>query len=74
MVTSLLSKGEPIPPQFMPLVMTVAENMILPLAAENEQQKLQIQEQMRQLYQQNNQQETEDKTEPINEQMSQPAA
>lgn len=55
MVTSLLAKGEPIPKEFMPLVMTVAENMILPLAAQNEEQKAEIINQMRQMQMQQQQ-------------------
>jgi hypothetical protein len=42
MVTSLLSKGVPIPANLMPLVNTTVENLILPLMVENEEQKTAI--------------------------------
>ena len=52
MVTSLLSKGEQIPAYLQPLVNTVIENIMIPLAAENEEQKKAIIAQMQQAQQQ----------------------
>src|SRR5436190_254902 len=48
MVTSLLSKGEPIPPQYMPLINATIENIMIPMVTENEEQKAAIREQMQQ--------------------------
>ena len=42
MVTSLLSKGEQIPSYLMPLVNVTMENIMIPLATQNEQQKAEI--------------------------------
>jgi len=48
MVTSLLSKGMPIPASLQPLVDITMENIMIPLAAQNEQQKAEIIEQYKQ--------------------------
>jgi len=48
MVTSLLSKGEAIPPNLIPLVNAVAENMILPLVIENQQTRQSVAQAMQQ--------------------------
>lgn len=52
MVTSLLSKGEPIPANLQPLVNVVVENIMIPLAASNEMQKQEMIQQMRDSQQQ----------------------
>ena len=52
MVTSLLSKGEQVPPSLQPLVDVVMENIMIPLATQNEQQKAAIVEQYKQAQQQ----------------------
>lgn len=62
MVTSLLSKGEPIPPYLQPLVNTVVENIMIPLAAQNEDQKQAIIQQMRQAQQQQSPEEEQQET------------
>lgn len=46
MVASLVGKGMPIPTNMQPLVNAVTENLMLPLAVENEQQKAAIVQQM----------------------------
>lgn len=46
MVTSLLSKGIPIPPEYKPLVNSVVENIMLPLVTQNEDAKAEIMEAM----------------------------
>ncbi len=51
MVTSLLSKGMPIPANLIPVVNVVMENIIIPLAAENDQQKVAIIQQYQQAQQ-----------------------
>lgn len=51
MVTSLLSKGEPIPANLMPLVNATIESMIIPMVAETEEQKMTIMQQMQQAQQ-----------------------
>lgn len=48
MVTSLLSKGEQVPPSLQPLVNVVMENIMIPLATQNEQQKAEIIEKYKQ--------------------------
>lgn len=52
MVTSLLSKGEPIPNYLMPLVNVTMENIMIPLATQNEQQKAEIVQKFREVQQQ----------------------
>lgn len=52
MVTSLLSKGEPIPNYLMPLVNITMENIMIPLATQNEQQKAEIVQKFREVQQQ----------------------
>ncbi len=51
LVSALLSKEQPIPPYLQPLVNTVVANIMLPLAAENEEQKQAMQAQMQQAIQ-----------------------
>lgn len=46
MVSSILSKGLPIAPNIQPLVDTVMQNLMLPLAVENQQQQQAIIQQM----------------------------
>ena len=48
MVTSILSNGLPIPANLMPLVNVTIENMIIPMMAENEEQKNAIRQQYQQ--------------------------
>lgn len=55
MVTSLLSKGEAIPPMLMPLIQATVENIMIPMVAENEQQKQAMQQQMQQMMMQQQQ-------------------
>lgn len=71
MVTSLLSKGEPIPPQYQPLVNAVMENMMIPLVVENEQVRQELVGQMQQARRQPEQQQIE---QPIQQQPPQMAA
>lgn len=52
MVASLVGKGMPIPANMQPLVNAVTENLMLPLAVENEQQKAAIVQQMQAAQQQ----------------------
>ena len=47
MVTSIISKGGVVPAELQPLVNTVMENIMIPLATENEQQKQEIVNQYR---------------------------
>ena len=63
MVTSLLSKGEPIPNYLMPLINVTMENIMIPLATQNEQQKAEIVQKFREVQQQQmggEQQETQE--------------
>lgn len=57
MVTSILSKGGSVPPELQPIVNTVMENIMIPLATENEQQKAEMVNQFRAAQQQAGQQE-----------------
>jgi len=59
MVTSLLSKGEPIPANLMPLVNVTMENIMIPLAAQNEEQKAALIQQYQQAQQGQEQQGVE---------------
>lgn len=52
MVTSMLSKGMQIPASLQPIVDVVMENIVIPLAAQNEEQKSAIIEQYKQAQQQ----------------------
>lgn len=77
MVTSLLSKGEPIPPQYQPLVNAVMENMMIPLVVENEQVRQELVGQMQQARQQPEQQPEQQQQQieqPIQQQPPQMAA
>lgn len=69
MVTSLLSKGEPIPDNLQPLVNVVIENIMIPLAASNEMQKQEMIQQMR--YSQQQQQVPQEQVEGGEPQMQQ---
>lgn len=69
MVTGLLSKGVPVPPELQSLVNVTVENLIIPLAAQNEEQKAEIINQYRQAQQQPEEEQTEQ--EIPNEQMQQ---
>lgn len=51
MVTSMLSKGIPIDASLMPLVNATVENLMIPLLAQNEEQKLAIMDSMKQAQQ-----------------------
>lgn len=55
MVTSLLSKGEAIPSNLQPVVDVVMENILIPLATQNEQQKAEMIERYKQAMQGNEQ-------------------
>lgn len=55
MVTSLLSKGEAIPASLQPVVDVVMENILIPSAAQNEQQKAEIIQRYKQAMQGNEQ-------------------
>jgi len=55
MVTSLLSKGEAIPSNLQPVVDVVMENILIPLATQNEQQKAEMIERYKQATQGNEQ-------------------
>lgn len=68
MVTSLLSKGMPIPANLQPVVNVVMENIIIPLAAQNEEQKAAIIQQYQQAQQMGNVEpsEQEQMEQPIN--------
>ena len=55
MVTSLLGKGVPVPAHLMPLVNATVENLLIPLMAQNEEQKNQIIQAMQQAQQQSQQ-------------------
>lgn len=68
MVSSLLSKGEPIPANLQPLVSVVMENIMIPLAAKNEEQKAAIIQQYQQAQQQPMDEEQLEQ-QPDNEQM-----
>jgi len=68
MVTSMLSKGIPIPASLQPVVDVVMENIIIPLAAQNEEQKSEIIEK----YQQAQGQIGNEGTEQIDESEIQP--
>jgi len=59
MVTSMLSKGEQIPANLQPVVNVVMENIIIPLAAQNEEQKQAVIQQYQQAQQGQEQQEGE---------------
>lgn len=59
LVTSLLSKGEVIPPYLQPLVNATIENIMIPMVAQNEEQKQQLMQQMQQAQQLPEQQERE---------------
>lgn len=73
MVTSMLSKGEQIPPYLMPLINSTVENIMIPLVAQNEEQKMAIMEQMKQAQMQQQQpQEQMQQQEPIQPEQSQP--
>jgi len=61
MVTGLLSKGMPIPPELQPLVSVTIENLMIPLATQNEQQKAEIIQKYREA-QQNVSHETQEDT------------
>lgn len=52
MVTSLLSKGEQIPPYLIPVVSATMENILIPLAVQNDQQKAALIQQYQQAQQQ----------------------
>lgn len=69
MVTSLLGKGVPVPAHLMPLVNATVENLLIPLMAQNEEQKNQIIQAMQQAQQQ--QQPMQTQAEP-NQNIQQP--
>ena len=69
MVTSLLSKGEQVPASLQPLVNVVMENIMIPLATQNEQQKAAIIQQYQQSQQPMNEEQGEQM--PENEMMEQ---
>ena len=69
MVTSLLGKGVPVPSTLMPLVNATVENLMIPLLAQNEEQKNQIIQAMQQAQQQ--QQPMQTQAEP-NQNIQQP--
>ncbi len=71
MITSLLSKGQPIPSNLQPLVDVVMENIMIPLAAQNEQQKAAIIQQYQQAKQQPQENEEQGEQIPDNEQQEQ---
>lgn len=48
LVTSLLSKGEAIPPYLQPLINATIENLMIPMVSQNEEQKAQIMQEMQQ--------------------------
>lgn len=68
LVTSLLSKGEPIPPYLQPLVNTVIENIMIPMVSENEEQKAAIRQQMQQAIQQQSQPPQQQNQQPVQQQ------
>jgi len=72
MVTSLLSKGQPVPPSLQPIVDVVMENIMIPLAAQNEEQKAAIIEQYKQAQQQPIEPEEEIEDEQMEQQIQQP--
>lgn len=72
MVTSLLSKGEAIPPYLQPLVNTVVENIMIPLAAQNEDEKQAIIQKMRQAQQQSPEEEQQEQGVQQEEMQEQP--
>lgn len=77
MVTSLLSKGEQVPVTLQPLVNVVMENIMIPLATQNEQQKAEIIEKYKQAQQMNNgmsQPQNELPEQPINNEQQDIAA
>lgn len=81
MVTSLLSKGEQVPASLQPLVNVVMENIMIPLATQNEQQKAAIIQQYQQAQQTNvgsgqpaNELPEEQMQQPINNQQPDMAA
>lgn len=71
MVTNLLGKGEPIPPNLQPLISATIESLMLPLIAQNEEQRAALQQQMQQLAMNQNQPQTEQE-QPNQEQLNQP--
>jgi len=67
MVSSLLSKGLPIPSEYKPLVNAVVENMMIPLIAQTEEQKAAILQSMQQAQTQEQPQEQQQVSEQQNQ-------
>lgn len=59
LATSLLSKGEQIPAYLMPLINATVENIMIPMVAQNEEQKAEMIQQMKAAQEQPEQQEEE---------------
>lgn len=80
MVSALLTGGVPIPPQLQPLITATIQNLMLPMVAQNEQQKQQLLQQMQTLTNQSQQQgqpqtqQPQDGIMPANSQPQQQAA
>ena len=73
MVSALLSKGEQIPPYLQPLVNSVIENIMIPLTAQNEEQKAAIMGQMQKIMSEQQQPQQPEQQEPnIEQQQIQP--
>jgi hypothetical protein len=72
LVASLLSKGMPIPPYLQPMVNATIENIMLPMVAQNDEQKAALMQQMKQAQmQQQGQQEQQGEQMLNNEQQEQ---
>lgn len=71
MVTGLLGKGAPVPPELQALVNATVENLIIPLTAQNEEQRAEIIEKYRQAQEQQGGEEI-DEQEMINQQTQPP--
>ena len=75
MVSNLLSKGEPIDPTIQPLVNAVMQNIMIPLAVENEQMRADVIQQMQQAAMAQQQQaQPQQPEQTINQQQPQAAA
>lgn len=71
MVGQILSKGLDVPPQYSPFVNAVMQNIMLPLAVENEQSRQAIIQQMQAAQQQQQQMQQADKADQMQQQQQQ---